>query len=420
MNKKVFCFLSFAFLTLLIGYFIIYKNKFVKNPIRADAAGYYSYLPAFFIYKDFGLSKTDLYLPDAKSLKYPAIYYLNETGKNINKYSLGVALLISPFFLLGHLVSLAFSLPLTGYTMIYQHFVGLGAIFYLLLGLFFLLKLYQKYYSKNVVVLTLVSLLLATNLFHYATFDSLMSHVFSFSLISGFLYFLDNKNKKNPKELNLKNSILGGILLGLIFLVRNSNLIIGLLLFPLIKKKNFKSLLFILFSFLIVCLPQFLYWHYVSGSFFLFSYKGEGFNFLSPKIFKTLFSVRKGLFFWAPVFFLGLLGIKGLKEKFKALFFPFLGVIFLFIYLISSWYDWSFGASFGNRAFIDIYPILSLFLGSGLERIVEKIGDKKTWVFLSFFIILNLTNMFKYWQRILPYDQVSLEIYLKNLFVLIK
>ena len=109
-----------------------------------------------------------------------------------------------------------------------------------------------------------------------------------------------------------------------------------------------------------------------------------------------------------------------LSKKIKYL--PWLIVIILInVYLISAWHDWSFGASFGHRAFIDIYPALGLFLAAFFEKAWKNNLFKKIALFLlTIFIMINLTNMFKYWQRILPHDQTSLEIYLKNLFIFIK
>ena len=419
-HKKLVIFLSFILGLSLLAYFLVYQLKFVPQPLRADAAGYYAYLPAFLIYQDFDFKQFNLYLPDVHIFKSPAIYYLTSTGKYINKYPLGTAFLMAPFFLLAHLVSLLLSLPLTGYSWFYQYFVGLAGVFYLILGLFFLAKVYKRYFSPTIVLLILSSLVFSTNLFHYASFDSLMSHVFSFALISILLYLITKKEK----VLDSKRGVLIGIILGLIFLVRNINLIFGLLALPLVKqcfqKRKIRNFFLIIFSFLIVSFPQFCYWHYAADRWLFFSYKGEGFNFLNPQIFKTLFSVRKGLFFWAPIFLLSFLGIKQLKQRSKVLFFPLLVVILLFIYLTSSWHDWAYGASFGHRAFIDLYPLLGLFLGAGLEKLAKRFNFKNVCIFLIFLIVLNLTNMLKYWQRILPYDQVSLEIYLKNLFKFIR
>jgi len=411
-NKKIGFFLIFTFFVCLINYFLIYKLKFSERPVRSDAAGYYAYLPAFLIYQDFSLANVDLYQPDAQFFVYPPIYYNQKTGRYIDKYPIGTSLLLLPFFLLAHLVSFVLRFPLTGYTLLYQHFAGIAGIFYLVAGLFFLSKSLKNFFSSKIILLTLLSLVFGTNLFHYACFDSLMSHVFSFFLLSLFLYQLQLWSKKT----NRVNSCMLGLIIGLIFLVRNLNVIFSLLLIPFLKKK-FKFLSLIMLSFFIVLLPQLFYWYYAGGNFLLFSYQGEGFNFFQPNFYGVLLSPRKGLFFWSPLFLLTFFGVKDLRDKIKQNLWLMVIAMALFAYFISSWHDWAFGAGFGHRAFIDIYPILSFFLAASLERLTKKIGTKKTIGILLIFILLNLTNMYKYWRKILPNDQITLEIYLKNFFV---
>ena len=40
-------------------------------------------------------------------------------------------------------------------------------------------------------------------------------------------------------------------------------------------------------------------------------------------------------------------------------------------YLIASWWDWQFGASYGHRGFIDVLPLLAFGLG-GLLRVERR------------------------------------------------
>lgn len=409
-------FFFLIFVLLIVGYLIVYKQKYASQPIRADAEGYYAYLPAFFIYKDYAMKQVNLYQPDASSFSHPPIYLNPQTGNYIDKYPMGEALLLLPFFILAHLLTRIFNLPATGYSWIYQHAAGIAAIFYLIIGLFCLFRLIKKVYSPKIAFLTIFSLVFATNLYHYATYDSLMSHVFSFFLLSLLLW----QSLKWQKKPTIVHAVFMGIILGLIFLTRNFNLLFTILLIPLGKKYP-KKLPVVVISFVLTILPQLLYWRYATNKLFFFSYQGESFNFLQPQIFNVLFSPRKGLFFWTPVLLFIVLGFRKTKDKLSAIFPYLIIVLTIFLYLISSWHDWSFGAGFGHRAFIDIYPILGLFIGGFFYWVEKKIVlNKFVLLSLIFLTLLNLTNMFKYWQKILPYDQVSLSIYYKNLFIFIK
>ena len=80
-----------------------------------------------------------------------------------------------------------------------------------------------------------------------------------------------------------------------------------------------------------------------------------------------LFSVQKGLFFWSPLLLAAIAGfVVGDRKKL-----PFLAgtavVMAVDTYLIASWWDWQFGASYGHRGFIDILPLLAFGLAAFFE-----------------------------------------------------
>jgi hypothetical protein len=54
--------------------------------------------------------------------------------------------------------------------------------------------------------------------------------------------------------------------------------------------------------FILILAIQLILWNYQTGSFFIWPYKGEGFDFLNPHIYGVLFSFRKGLFIYTPFF----------------------------------------------------------------------------------------------------------------------
>ena len=79
-------------------------------PIRSDGFGYYSYLPSFFIYNDISmewLANTDLKsLADyPSSLGWTGISRYGNTGKYLDKYGIGVAILQAPFFLVSNVLA---------------------------------------------------------------------------------------------------------------------------------------------------------------------------------------------------------------------------------------------------------------------------------------------------------------------------
>lgn len=179
----------FAVVLLLYSANIKWSKKHFKDTILSDGKGYYVYLPAVFIYHDLGFSFVD---------EIEKTYYDTNTkydfrsyweGKAYSKYSVGVALLLSPFFIIAHLLSLLLGYSADGYSQPYTIAVCIGALFYLLLGLTYLKKLLSLYkIGDTATVVAITSITFGTNLFYYTIVEPSMSHVYSFAFIAMFLY----------------------------------------------------------------------------------------------------------------------------------------------------------------------------------------------------------------------------------------
>ncbi|MGZ3883604.1 MAG: hypothetical protein ACXVPD_05265, partial [Bacteroidia bacterium] len=102
-----------------------YSNR-EDHPFKWDVAGYYSYLPATFIYDySFIFHKSDV------------DFYVNEApkGGKMSKYTYGMALMYSPFFALAAKISANTNSPVDGYNYHFSSCIHWGSIFYGLLGL---------------------------------------------------------------------------------------------------------------------------------------------------------------------------------------------------------------------------------------------------------------------------------------------
>lgn len=165
-------------------------NNRWEGILNSDATGYYAYLPAIFIYKDLNFNYLENIISSkqySNNLNFD--FRENHEGSQINKFYCGVALLQLPFFSVSHGISAAVHTNTDGYSFFYMIFVQIATIFYLLSGLYFLRKLLKTYLiSENNISITLITILFGTNLFHYTVSEPGMSHVYSFSLISIFLF----------------------------------------------------------------------------------------------------------------------------------------------------------------------------------------------------------------------------------------
>jgi hypothetical protein len=144
-----------------------------------------------------------------------------------------------------------------------------------------------------------------------------------------------------------------------------------------------------------------------TGAPLVWSYGKEGFNFTSPEIFKVLFSYRKGLFVYSPVLLLAILGMMVGLSKGRRGFMGLMVFLMLVTWVISSWWMWYYGGSFGQRAFIEYLP----FFAIGLAFVLENgWGFIRPWFFYIvsiLFIAIQLIQTYQYKNNILPFDNLS-------------
>jgi hypothetical protein len=254
-----------------------------------------------------------------------------------------------------------------------------------------------------------------------------MSHIFSFSLTAIFVY----QTIFWYRRPNIKSALLLGLIGGLMVLVRPINILI-VLIFAFYDIKQFNDLktrltflfknryfiLMLLFSAVLVCLPQILYWKYVSGSYFFNSYVGEHFYFSNPHIFYGLFSFRKGWLIYTPVMAFTLLGFYFIKEKLAAFKFVIPVFFLIYIYLVFSWWCWWYGGSFGQRALIDIYPLLAIPMAAFFEKTnkLKKPLRSGMYVTVVLFILLNLFQTIQAKYNIIHYDSMTRANYFEVFF----
>ena len=375
------------------------RDRVIEHDIRS----YYVYLPAVFIYNDI-----DLGFRGENIDKFGELIWQIETpiGKQATITSMGMAIIYSPFFLLAHFYALISGYEADGYSLPYSFALVFSGLFYVFLGLIALKKLLLKFFSPWVTAFTIIVIVIGTNLFYYATHEAAMPHGPSFALIAWFLY-LTIRWYDNPGS--LKKIIILGLLAGFITLVRPTNIIVltifflwGVDSFSAFKQrvlyflKNYKLVLLMAFFFILVWVPQFIYWKYISGMFFYFSY-GEaegGFFWHNPQIFNILFSYKKGWFVYTPLMFFAFLGIFVLPWKLKQAFIPILVFNILNIYILASWWSWWFGGGFGLRSFVDSYAIMALPFATLLSAVFAQ----KRYIKIPIVIVFSILIWFSYFQ----------------------
>lgn len=387
---------------LVVGYIGIKAYWKDENRIIAsDVIDYYGYLPATFIFHDLGFHNPET-IEKGK-------FYLRRSpiGGNILKMSMGMAVVYAPFFFIGHAAAQLLGYDAYGFSEPYRFMLLVGAVVYLLLGLYYLRKTLLHYFSDSITAVALLAVVLGTNLAHYATIEGTMSHVYLFALINVFVWHTIRWHE-NPTFLR----IIGlGALAGFITLIRPSNIIVLLFFFlynvyswASLKEKielvfrKFHWFVVMLLAFLLVWVPQFLYNLHFTGQLLFYSYTDERFFFNNPQIINGLFSYRKGWLLYTPMMTIALAGIFVSFFKMKQFSWAILLFISVAAYIIFSWWCWWYGGSFGQRPFVDYYGMLTIPLALVLKQL-QKIGK---WIFFSGLTVvfllaaLNLFQMQKY------------------------
>jgi hypothetical protein len=408
----------------LAGYVFVYAGGRAGNPIRSDGFSYYVYLPSWFLFHDTTLSAVARDCCGGVFPAYTAIIRWPGTRRWVNAHPIGVAIMQAPMFGVAHALTRWTNLSADGFTMYYQHGAGLSGMLWILAGLVVLRGVVRRHFSDAVTAATLLTILLGTNLYHHATFDSSYSHPYSFFLFAAFLGLTEIWHAQ-PRRWT---SILLGVVAGLIVLTRHTN-VLFLLFFPLYgvwSAETFRARLAVLRRearlvavmgtvAAVVVIPQLAIYYQATGSPIISSYGSLGFNFGSPRIVGVLFSVQKGLFFWSPLLLPACAGLFGLaRSSHSARAFVLPAVLFLAAntYVIASWWDWQFGASFGHRAFVDALPVFAI----GLAAFFEWSGrNPARWRVVTSVVViaiaLNLFQMLQYWNGVLPFSDTTWDQY---------
>ncbi len=360
---------------LIVGFFVLYAtfNQHTwdrKDVIQHDVRIYYEVLPATFEFGDplFGFVDS---LRQNNNYDYWT-FQDSITGKRYMKYTIGLAYLYAPAYLA---------------VKAYYHFSGgnpdpfdvpfhfavvLSTLIFGGIGFFYSRKVLKHFFPDNAVALMLLIIFMGTGVWHYLVMSPGYGHIFSFGLISAAIWQAISYAEKGTR----RKAYLLGFLLGIITLIRPTNLVIFLVVFALIPASQLTVSSRIKFwwtrrnhwipavlFFLIPIIPQLLLWKTATNHWLINSYGKEGFFFLNPHILDGLFSFRNGFFTYSPVLLLFFPGLFFMYKQNKSLCYSVSLFFLLNAYFMYSWWCWWYGGSFGSRPQIDSLLITVIPIG---------------------------------------------------------
>ncbi|HSY62387.1 MAG TPA: hypothetical protein VK796_10945 [Cytophaga sp.] len=393
----------FVLLFLFVFYLTNSRQTKITNfdcEICADKAGYYMYLPALFQY---GFEAKNY--PDGFDKAHGDGFYMDkEHNKIITRFTCGVAVLQLPFYAAGALIAKVFVLDVVPYSNYYMVFINIGAAFYLVLGLYFLRRWLNYYVDDSNSFWTILVIFFGTNLYYYTLDESLMSHMYSFSLFSMLLFGLKAFNE--TKQYNY--FILFVVSLSLSILIRPTNAIFALVAllsdvneFDVLKNKIIlllkpKYIISAAVIFLLLVAPQLFYWKYAFGKYVVWSYGEYGFSYWDkPEFLIVWFSPQSGLFTYTPIILLSLIYAVFMFVKKERNALLIIGSFFVVSYMCAAWCNPFFGTcNFGKRPMVEFLPIVML-------PIAYMFQYSKSYAIKYEYLLLILTGVFIYYNQCL-------------------
>ena len=328
----------------------------------------------------------------------------------LDQFGIGEAVLIAPFFAVGHVLAVVTGEPRDGFSWPYQYAAGAAGLAYMLLGLALVAATLRRYFARRTVVVTLLALTFGAAVFDYGTYEATLSHAFSFCLVA-LVVWLTLWVWERPRYWSAAAL---GAALGLVGLVRVTNLVVlafcALVGIERLRDVGGRARALLrragmvatgAAAFAVVFVWQSLYWNHITGAWFVNAYRGQGehLDLLHPHLIGVLFSVRKGLFFWTPLVLLAVAGLPLLRRTARPLFVPAVVYLAVATWVVASWSIWWYGASFGMRALIDEMPVFALGLAALVESARTPAARRVLVVALAVTTVLALHGMVAYGAR---------------------
>lgn len=363
--KKYFFFFAIAWIIFIAH--AIYTN----HAIYGDGNGYYAYAQALYFERSLNFNPVYNFL----------LHFQGRTGEfsrlfwdtKFNPYSIGTGIVWMPsMFLMSIFSSNRFSL-------IYELGPGLTGIVCMLLGLYFLEKYLTNHFSKRTVFWTILTIFYGSNVFYYTTFEPALSHQPAF-LIIAILIYLTDKNKANL--------FLVGILSGLLATIRIGDTI---LLLPIIfnLKKHGWRLAYLVLGAILAYSTQLINQNIQFNNFLQNPYINGQNGIWQPSvnnIYNVLFSPKRGLIVWTPIFALGFYQL--IKKKYLNIYLT----ILIYLLTVSFWPGGS-SAGFGTRLMFSA----TAFFAVGIAHFFDHLGIRKTIKTFIFFTAYNFLLLYGFY-----------------------
>jgi len=400
----------------------------LTNPwVRGDGVGYYAFGRSLLIEHDLDFKKdwlaanTSFRMGRIDANGTMAAGQYTSTGHLDNHFSIGPAILWSPFLIIAHLVvrsydALGGQVSADGYSEPYVLAMALGTALYGFLAIWISFRVARKYLPERWAFWGALGIWFASSLPVYMYFNPSWSHAHSAFVVALFVWYWDYTRITRTF---LQWALLG-LIAGLMMDVYYPNAV--LLLFPLLEslarfwkdssdaqpKPYSRTILNdVIFAgmALVAFLPTLITKKIIYGSYLNFGYTEHWF-WNSPALLKVCFSAEHGLFSWTPIVALAVLGMILLCRHDRNLGLYSISAFAAYLYVIGCYQDWHGLASFGNRFFVSLTALFVLGLSSVFDWFARVWNAQRTKVLVptatAALILWNMGLIFQWGTHLIP------------------
>jgi hypothetical protein len=407
------------------------------NPwVRGDGVGYYAFARAPLIQhnldftEDYRHANETFRGPRLDENNQPRSEFRTPTGHLDNHFTVGPAILWTPFLLVAHAGvllarALGSSVAADGFSAPYCIAMALATAIYGFLGLLLAFRLAREYVRERWALLATIAIWWASSLPVYMYFNPSWSHAHSAFAVALFLWYWHRTRSSR----SLAQWLLLALITGLMLNVYYANaMVLAVLLVEAVRHyylafrpdasaasesaPSFLQLLlrhFLFAAVVLVCmLPTLITRYLVYGSAFESGYIPlRDWLWSSPVFLQVLFSSNHGLLAWTPILLFAIAGLFIFWRWQRRSGTPLLAAFLAFYLLIACYPDWAGISSFGNRFFVSVTPLFILGLSVFLDRFAQLFRSNRTALaaasaFLALFLLWNVGLMFQWGAHLIP------------------
>ncbi len=403
------------------------------NPwIRGDGVGYYAFARAPLIEHSFNFERD--YIAANTSFRearldqngQPKAIFRTPTGHLENHFTVGPAILWTPFLLVAHagviLARAAGSqVPADGLSEPYRVAMAFGTALYGFLALLLSFRVARQYSGRLWALPATIAIWWASSLPVYMYFNPSWSHAHSAFAVALFLWYWHETREQRSASQWCVLAVIAGLMLNVYYA---NVMLLTVLVVEAVRQYSaafrdsspktaaVSQLLArhgLFLAIVAVCLfPTFITRYIIYGSPFTTGYSSvQDWPWRSPFFFAVLFSSEHGLFSWTPLLLLATAGLVWFRFREPRAGTPLLAAALAFYIFIACYPDWAGISSYGNRFFVSLTPLFILGLGVLLERTAalfrtQRVALATASAVLAGFVLWNTAFMFQWGGHLIP------------------